>query len=252
VSATRLRPTRCRRGPWLALGVVASAAMVACGGAASTTSTTRRAPSERPPAARAETSAVVTPTAIEISPSPALAGALDRHCRACHSGAPGRVSFVGRVRRDVLYRAAIMVAAGRMPPPPRSLSDGERDALAHAFCDDAGSRAECPLAPAGSDAPLIASPEELVRLAYTKVPTDGGVHRPGPDATFAEMSLYDYTASDVRVMRLDPTIVAIGAALANERCPAPVAGDAGAYASCVRSLLDPPEARIPSVGGGAP
>ncbi len=173
-------------------------------------------------------------------PRSPLSLAFDEHCTMCHgSGDPGKPPLDGdAVGRDVLVRAAILVAAEQMPPPPQTISPAQRKDLVVMLCEKAGPLEACPALRAGDGVgPPVVLGEEYLTIARELAPSDAGAP--------AESWIEGYRVSNLQT--LDATYLAHQAVLAGQRCPAPVGQDAGAFRACAGKLIDPPRGRVPEM-----
>ncbi len=146
---------------------------------------------------------------------------MQEHCAMCHDGATHPLDLSGNVKleADVALRAALMVAAKRMPPPSvPEMPQEEQAALIGSLCDGA---APDPL---------------LCRASYLRIPTQPLARHPSEAARAIEASGAPFSEEQEhgalrfifggqiqdssRVVRLDPTFEASVLMVAGEQCKA--------------------------------
>ncbi|HEX7837092.1 MAG TPA: hypothetical protein VF469_06485, partial [Kofleriaceae bacterium] len=161
---------------------------------------------------------------------------LDVWCADCHDGRPDlpRLDRSAAPGRELALRAALMVSAGRMPPAPAQLADGDRDGFVRDACAFAGVSADrCAM----SFVPRFATdpacePGECLRVVdagrRASGTTVGLVRALAPPAT--------------RTYYLNPSLLVTIALLGEELCPAAL-GDAE-LTRCMRDLLDVDRLRL--------
>lgn len=163
-------------------------------------------------------------------PSPFLAH-LDVWCADCHDGRPDlpQLARSAAPGRELALRAALMVSAGRMPPAPAQLADGDRDGFVRDACAFAGVNADrCAMAfvPRFATDPTC-EPSECLRVL------DGGGRASGSKMAALLRKL---TRPATRIYYLDPSLLVLVALLGEDLCPAAL-GDAE-LTRCIRDLLD--------------
>jgi hypothetical protein len=179
----------------------------------------------------------VAPAVPPAPPSPFLAH-LDEWCSDCHddrrpdlprldrSAAPGR---------ELALRAALMVSAGRMPPAPVQLPDGDRDGFVRDACAFAGVNADhCAtfFVPRFATDPSC-EPNECLRVL------DAGGRASGSTVTALLRKL---APRATRTYYLDPSLLVLISLLGEDLCPAAL-GDTE-LTRCIRDLLDVDRLRL--------
>ncbi len=165
---------------------------------------------------------------------------VELRCAACHD-AEDDLPLTGAALLQRADEAALLVAAGRMPPPPDGLSEPERQQTVRAFClakePDAQGQSQCigALLPQGK-LPLLRTLPEYQRALEATAPLPRGA--PQPSRPLVER----YATPSTRSGFADPTREALRLLMAAERC-APLA-DAAARDACYGRALAPELSRI--------
>lgn len=169
--------------------------------------------------------------AVRPSPPAPFLAHLDTWCADCHDGRPDLPQLASSVAtgRELALRAALMVSAGRMPPAPSGMADGDRDGFVRDACAFAGVSADrCAMAfmPRFATDPTC-EPGECLRVV------DGGGRTSGSKVATLLRKL---VAPGTRIYHLDPSLLLLVSLLGEDLCPAAL-GDAE-LTRCIRELLD--------------
>lgn len=169
-------------------------------------------------------------------PSPFLAH-VDAWCADCHDGRPDlpRLDRSAASGREIALRAAMMVSAGRMPPAPAQLADGDRDGFVRDACAFAGVSADrCAtfFMPRFATDPTC-EPGECLRVL------DASRRASGSTVTALLRKLAPRAP---RVYYLEPSLLVLVALLGEDLCPATL-GDTE-LTRCIRDLLDVDRLRL--------
>ncbi len=178
---------------------------------------------------------VVRPAVRPAPPSPFLAH-LDAWCADCHDGGQDlpRLDHSAAPGRELVLRAALMVSAGRMPPAPVQLADGDRDGFVREACAFAGVSADrCAM----SFVPRFATdpacePGECLRVV------DPGGRTPAPTAALVRA----LAPAATQTYYLNPSLLIMVALLGEDLCPAAL-GDAE-LTRCIMDLIDVDRLRL--------
>lgn len=174
--------------------------------------------------------------AVRPAPLPPFLAHLDTWCADCHDGRPEipRLDHTAVPGRELALHAALMVSAGRMPPAPNELADGDRDGFVREACAFAGVSAErCAM----SFVPRFATdpacePGECLRVLD-----------PGKRASATTAGLVRALATPAtRTYYLNPSQLVIVALLGEELCPAAL--DDAQLTRCIHDLLDVDRLRL--------
>jgi hypothetical protein len=177
----------------------------------------------------------VRPAERRAPESPFLAH-LDAWCADCHDGDPElpRLDHSAAPARELVLRAALMVSAGRMPPAPAQLADGDRDGFVREACAFAGVSADrCAM----SFVPRFATdpacePGECLRVV------DPGGRAPGSTTDLVRA----LAPRSTRTYYLNPSLLITVALLGADLCPTTL-GDAE-LTRCIQDLLDVDRLRL--------
>jgi hypothetical protein len=207
------------------------------------------------------TAAALVATACSAAPRPTpvvavkqadpLAALLRDRCADCHDGSNELPQIDGRAALDrtLAVKAALMVAANRMPPAPAELAERDRQMLIGGLCQSgAPDPATCRNAMNPFRGSLSMSPpQELITALDRVAPT---APRPADAKSSIEPMLLGHVQSKRLVVHLDPTFETLWLLLTAERCPPPAAGSQ-AYETCVAAIAGGELGRLPRPAASA-
>ena len=188
--------------------------------------------------------AVTSTPAASVTSVAALAGELlETHCSQCHDDeSSGRPRFGRGVPIDPTQalRAAALIAADRMPPPPATLDEPVRRRVLDVLCRvGAKDPSACMRAYGPLTTPFVRTPLELMRAVDSIAPA-------GPRSAPVEDMMTQLVPGTTRAFRQNVSFEALIVLLAASRCPAPTGATetAAAFERCVAAILDDRLARL--------
>jgi len=175
--------------------------------------------------------------AVRLAPPSPFLAQLDEWCSSCHDGRPDlpRLDRSTVPERELALRAAMMVSAGRMPPAPMQLADGDRDGFVRNACAFAGVNVDrCAIffMPRFVTDPAC-EPGECLRVL------DASGRASGSTVTALLRKL---APRATRAYYLDPSLLVLVALLGEDLCPATLSDTE--LARCIRDLLDVDRLRL--------